>query len=119
LRQHHHVSRQLGIGIKNDHFRPVPASASLIGPDRCGQAPPAAGFGTDITEITDQWPTPATLPFEKMPLHKIFGKTHAFKIEFKSLDPGPPIRGKLGGFPLSGNYTDHGTSEATLRFIRQ
>jgi hypothetical protein len=108
-----------GIGIKNDHFRPRPSSAALNSPDRCGEAPSDAGFGDDIADITDQWPTPAVLPFEKMPLHKIFGHTHAFKIEFKSLNPPPPVRGQLGGFPLTGNYTDHGTAEATLRFIRQ
>jgi hypothetical protein len=108
-----------GIGIKNDHFRPAYASSSLVGPDRCGEAPPDAGFGDEIADITHQWPTPALLPYEPMPLHKIFGRTHAFKIEFKSLDPPPPSRGNLGTPPLTGNYTDHGTTEATLRFIRQ
>jgi hypothetical protein len=108
-----------GIGIKNDHFRPVAAVGSLVGPDRCGEAPPEAGFGDTIADLSDQWPTPAVLPFEPMPLHKIFGHRHAFKIEFKSLDPPPPIRGPLGTPPLTGNFTDHGTTEATLRFIRQ
>jgi hypothetical protein len=108
-----------GIGIKNDHFRPAYSVGSLVGADRCGEAPPDAGFGDTIADITDQWPTPALLPFEPMPLHKIFGHTHAFKIEFKSLDPPPPVRGNLGTPPLTGTYTDHGTTEATLRFIRE
>jgi hypothetical protein len=110
-----------GIQIQNDHFRPTPAKGgqSVVGPDRCGEAPPQAGYGDEIADMNDQWPTPAHLPYEKMPLHKIFGKTHAFKIEFKSLDPGPPTTGQLGTFPLTGHFTDHGTTEATLRFIRQ
>lgn len=109
-----------GLGIKNDHIVPRPTLGSLEGPDHCGEPPAGAGFGSDVADITDQWPTPAQLPFEPIPLRKVFNRRfHAFKIEYKSLDPGPPTRGKLGGFPLSGNYTDHGNSEATLRFIRQ
>jgi hypothetical protein len=109
-----------GLGIKNDHIVPRPELASVEGPDHCGEPPPGGAFGTDIADITEQWPTPARLPFEKLPLHKIFNRRfHAFKIEFKSLDPGPPTRGPIGTFPLTGNYTDHGTAEATLRFIRE
>jgi hypothetical protein len=92
--------------------------AGIIGPDRCGEPPTGSPFGDDIADLVWQWPTLPTFVFEKIPLHKMFNKRfHAFAVHFKTLYKELP--GKLGTPPLTGNTEDHGSAEATVRFIRQ
>jgi hypothetical protein len=55
--------------------------------------------------------------FEPIPLHKMFDtRFKAFKVEFKALNL--EQTGTSGG-GLVEHIHDHGTAEATIRFIRQ
>jgi hypothetical protein len=110
-----------GLKVVNDHFSPRPATplgGNFLGPDECGAPPPGTAFSSDVAELFYQWPTPSELPFEPIPLHKMFNKHfHAFKVEFKSLKR--EQKGKSGVPPVLVETTDdHGSAEATVRFIR-
>ena len=108
-----------GLRIKNDHFHPAPVRVgSLIGPDRCGEPPPGSPFSDDTANLEWQWPTLPTFAFEKIPLHKMFNKRfHRFTVHFTTVDK--KQRSAFGTFPLTGSAEDHGSAEATVRFIRQ
>jgi hypothetical protein len=110
-----------GLKVQNDHFIPRPAKplgGNFAGPDNCGAPPNGSPFSSNISELEYQWPVPSQFGFEPIPLHKMFNKHfHAFAVHFKALD-----REKKGqsGIPpvLVENTDDHGSAEATVRFIR-
>jgi hypothetical protein len=109
-----------GLRVVNDHFIPRPVRPAAVGAlvDHCGEPPSGSGFGDDIADLNWGWPTVPAFIFEKIPLHKMFNKrVHAFAVHFTTLDK--EASGKLGTPPLTGNTEDHGSAEATVRFIRQ
>jgi hypothetical protein len=110
-----------GLKVVNNHFSPRPANplgGNFTGPDHCGQPPSGSAFSTDVAELFYQWPTPSEFGFEPIPLHKMFtSHFHAFAVHFKALDR--EQRGHTGIPPLVETTDDHGSAEATVRFIRQ
>jgi hypothetical protein len=109
-----------GLRVKGATFSPRPVGVgSLASVDRCGEPPQGSPFSDDIADLNYGWDTPPVLPFEPIPLHKMFNSHfHAFKVEFKV----PPYRRATGTFgtpPLQGTTADSGWIEATVRFIRQ
>jgi hypothetical protein len=108
-----------GLKVKNDHFVPRPAlSGGLVSPDTCGEAPQGSAFHNGgEEELAYQWPVPASMGFEPIPLHKMFDtRFKAFKVEFKALHLGQMYTNPGS---LVEHIDDHGTAEATIRFIRQ
>jgi hypothetical protein len=108
-----------GLRVKGATFSPRPVgSASVVNEDRCGEPPQGSAFGDDIADLDYGWPTPPVLPFERIPLHKMFNpRWHAFKVEFKA--PRRETKGHWGTPPLQGSSDDHGSITATVRFIRK
>ena len=110
-----------GLRVKNDHFTPRPANplnGSFAGLDSCGTPPANSAFSSDIADLFYQWPVPSPFGFEPIPLRKMFNtRFHAFAVHFKALDR--EQRGHTGTPPLLETTDDHGSAEATVRFIRQ
>ena len=110
-----------GLKVKNDHFTPRPGKplgGGFVGPDSCGNPPANSPFSSDVAELFYQWPTPSEFGFEPIPLHKMFNtRFHAFAVHFTALDR--EQRGHSGAPPLLETTDDHGSAEATVRFIRQ
>lgn len=109
-----------GLRVKGTTFSPRPVSnGSLVNVDRCGEPPPGSPFSDDIADLFYGWDTPPVMPFEPIPLHKMFNTHfHAFKVEFK-VPPSQESDGTFGTAPLQGTTHDRGWIEATVRFIRQ
>jgi hypothetical protein len=112
-----------GLKVKNDHFVPRPAKplgGAFISPDPCGAPPAGSAFAKGgEEELFYQWPVPASMGFEPIPLHKMFDtRFKAFKVEFKALNLEQMGTTGAGG-SLVEHVDDHGTAEATIRFIRQ
>jgi hypothetical protein len=110
-----------GLKVKGNHFVPRPArqlGGAFDSPDDCGEPPQGSAFRNGGEEqLVWQWPVPASMGFEPIPLHKMFDtRFKAFKVEFKALNLGQ--MGTSGG-GLVEHVDDHGTAEATIRFIRQ
>jgi hypothetical protein len=110
-----------GLKVKNDHFSPRPANplaGGFIGPDQCGNPPDGSAFSTGIASLDYQWPNPSGFGYEPIPLKKMFNKHfHAFKVEFKALNRENKGRSGVQG-ALVETTDDHGSAEATVRFIR-
>jgi hypothetical protein len=108
-----------GLRVRGTTFSPRPVGSSAVtSADRCGEPPQGSPFSPDIADLHWGWDTPPVLPFEPIPLHKMFnGHVHAFKVEFKVTTPATP--GTFGTAPLQGTTSDFGRNEATVRFIRQ
>jgi hypothetical protein len=108
-----------GLRVKGATFSPRPVgSAAVTNADRCGEPPQGSAFSDDIADLLWGWDAPAVLPFEPIPLHKMFNSHfHAFKVEFTVTTPATP--GTFGTAPLQGTTSDSGRTEATVRFIRQ
>jgi hypothetical protein len=108
-----------GLRVKGATFSPRPAgSRALTNEDRCGEPPPGSAFSDDLADLPDGWPTPPLLPFERIPLHKMFNRRfHAFKVVFKT--PRQETKARWGAPPLQGSTDDHGSITATVRFIRK
>jgi hypothetical protein len=112
-----------GLKVKGNHFVPRPAKplgGAFDLPDACGAAPAGSAFAKgDEEELRYQWPVPAQMGFEPIPMHKMFDtRFKAFKVEFKALNIGQKGTTGAGG-SLVEHIDDHGTAEATVRFIRQ
>ena len=108
-----------GLRVKGDTFSPRPVgSRSLSSVDRSGEPPPGSPFTDDIADQNNGWDPPMVLPFEPIPLHKMFNsRYHAFKVEFHA--PNQQEKGGFGFPPLQGTTVDSGHTDATVRFIRQ
>lgn len=108
-----------GLRVKGNTFSPRPVGVgSVVNVDRCGEPPQGSPFSDDIADLTYGWDAPAVLPFEPIPLHKMFSSRYrAFKVEFKV--PSQKSNGSFGTAPLQGTANDSGWTEATVRFIRQ
>jgi hypothetical protein len=108
-----------GLRVKGATFSPRPIRAgSLVNEDRCGEPPQGSAFSDDLADLHYGWATPATLPFERIPLHKMFNRRyHAFKVAFKT--PRREAKESWGTPPLQGSADDHGSITATVRFIRE
>jgi hypothetical protein len=108
-----------GLRVKGATFSPRPVRVgSVVNEDRCGEPPQGSAFSDDLANLDYGWATPPVLPFERIPLHKMFNpRWHAFKVEFKV--PRRETTGHWGTPPLQGSTDDHGSITATVRFIRK
>jgi len=107
-----------GLKVKGTTFSPRPVAGTLFSVDRCGEPPPGSPFTDDIADLFYGWDAPPGLPFEPIPLHKMFNSHyHAFKVEFAV--PSAMSNNTFGTAPLQGTTVDRGRNEATVRFIRQ
>lgn len=107
------------------HFAPTPTKGAslrgVVSDNRCG-APPAGSAlpsSGDEVDMRYGWPITAKFTLEPIPFAKMFNPRYrAFKVDFKTLPkPDSKVPGHEGA-GLESNWTDFGTAEATVRFIR-
>jgi hypothetical protein len=109
-----------GLKVTNDHVRPVPKLSSATSPDRCGDPPSGSAFqGGPEGDLTYSWPTPAHLPFTPIPIAKIFNRRYKgvqSRLQVVAARDEVTDGSYIG---LSFSTDDHGSAEATIRFIRE
>jgi hypothetical protein len=102
---------------------PLPCSVpprSLSSPTKntCGEDP-QTGLSLDFEHA---WPTVPSFQTSALPISRVFGKAHAFKVEMRvsdvnSLPQQSPSR-HVGSGQLGGTVVETPTNKATVRFIR-
>jgi hypothetical protein len=84
----------------------------------CGEDP-QTGLPLDLEHA---WPTVPKFTTSALPLGRVFGKAHAFKVEMRVSDVNaPPTQSPprhVGYGPIAGTVVETPTNVATVRFIR-